>query len=266
MMTTLPAPDSQSGDDLVTDNGELIGAEALREVAQDVRRCFPRPLLHSELVLIDVDPQQLHAFWNLPIADLETARRSLPDREADAPMVLRIIGADGKESFDIEVQGLQNQTYVDVWADERCYRAVLGLRRGDGSIVPLLTSEPAILPSLRREADEAIPETPPEAAVAARADAAPVDGAPVDGPAAAEPPPLELETVLALSSFAMGSEIVQLELNAELRIFGRTKPGSELRLFGRRVSLKPDGSFSISRPLPNGALVMTALLTGGDGD
>ncbi len=255
MTTKLPAPDSQSDDNLVTDTGELTGAEALRDVAQDVRSCFPRPMLRSELVLIDVDPHQLHAFWNVPIADLETARHALPDREADAPMVLRIIGAGGTESFDIEVQGLQNQTYVDIWADERSYRAVLGLRRGDGSIVPLLTSELATLPHLRRGADVAAPDPLPEP-----------EPEPQSELAAAEQPPLELETVLALSSFAMGSENVQLELNAELRIFGRTRPGSELRLFGRRVSLKPDGSFSISRPLPNGALVMTALLTGGDGD
>lgn len=264
MTTTLPAPDSQGDDNLVADDPDLTGAEALRAVAQDVRGCFPRPLLRSELILIDVDPRQLHAFWNLPIADLETARRSLPESEAEAPMVLRIIGAGGTESFDIEVQGLQNQIYVDVWADERSYRAVLGLRRSNGSIVPLLSSEPATLPHLGRGAEVAAPDTPPEPEPAA---AGGTDAAPAEAVAAAEqPPPLELETVLALSSFAMGSEIVQLELNAELRIFGRTKPGSELRLFGRRVALKPDGSFSISRPLPNGALVMTALLTGGDGD
>lgn len=265
MRKALPALGDQEKEIIATDRDELTSPEALRAIAQKVRGSFPRPLLRSELVLIDVDPQQLHAFWNLPVAALEQSRKALPDSEADAPLVLRVSGADGLESFDIEVQGLQNQAYVDVWAEQRCYRGVLGLRRRDGSIVPLLTSEPVTLPNIMRSAEPDEPTAPPER-VATAADA-PADAVPVHtAPASEQPPPLELETVLALSSFAMGSEVVQLEVNAELRIFGRTKPGSELRLFGRRVALKPDGSFSISRPLPNGALVMTALLTGGDGD
>jgi hypothetical protein len=76
------------------------------------------------------------------------------------------------------------------------------------------------------------------------------------------PAPLPLENTLSLSSFALGRETVELEINAELHIFGRTLPGRELQLFGRKVAVHPDGSFSISRPLPNGALIVSALLAG----
>jgi hypothetical protein len=82
------------------------------------------------------------------------------------------------------------------------------------------------------------------------------------GSAADGPAPLPLENTLSLSSFALGRETVELEINAELHIFGRTLPGRELQLFGRKVTVHPDGSFSISRPLPNGALIISALLAG----
>lgn len=80
---------------------------------------------------------------------------------------------------------------------------------------------------------------------------------PSEGP---EPVPLPLENVLTLSSFAVAGGAVEFEINAELHIFGRAKPGLKLQLFGRPVTIRPDGTFSISRPLPNGALVLSVLL------
>jgi hypothetical protein len=39
-------------------------------------------------------------------------------------------------------------------------------------------------------------------------------------------------------------------------VYGRARPGSRLRIFGRPVVLRPDGSFSVRRPLPTGAVVL----------
>jgi hypothetical protein len=81
------------------------------------------------------------------------------------------------------------------------------------------------------------------------------------------PVPLPVENVLSLSSYVLGRNVVDFEINAELHIFGRTKPGSNLQLFGRPVALRPDGTFSVYRPLPNGALVLSILLArNGEGD
>jgi hypothetical protein len=251
-------------------------------------------------------------------------------------MVLRISHDDGGEPFDVEVQGLQGQVYVDIWDAARSYRGSLGLRLADGSLAVLTEGGVATLPALgpvqapsamldvappaygrtfKRGAAKAVAGGP--AALANRPAGAIATGAPGLQPAAGEPlaepfasppteagafdpamlagaqpgaadeatqaeagippwpdtsradgapVPLELENALTLSSFVLGRETVQLEVNAELHVFGRARPGSELKLFGRRVAVRPDGSFSITRPLPNGALVLTALLTGGDGE
>lgn len=328
--------------------------DILRAVAEEVRTAFPRPLSEPELVLIDVDPRHLHAFWNLPLARLEAARAALAgSKDEDAPLVLRLAHADGHAPFDVEVQGLQGQAYVDIWDEERSYRGTLGLRLADGSLAVLIEGGVATLPPTgpsslpaammeitpppfgrlgrQRQAEglvasaapppaappgvapaaapgeplaEPFPPPPTEAGAfepalltaaappdAARTAQSPVGEARVseapvgeaEGTAAAgiagagtaaepampppgapAPTPLELENVLSLSSFVLGRETVQLEVLAELRVFGRARPGSELRLFGRRVAIRPDGSFSITRPLPNGALVLTALLSGGE--
>ncbi|QNT70511.1 hypothetical protein HQ394_15700 [Defluviicoccus vanus] len=60
---------------------------------------------------------------------------------------------------------------------------------------------------------------------------------------------------------------MEFEVNAELHIFGRAKPGLKLQMFGRPVPIRPDGTFTINRPLPNGAVVLSLLLAkNGEGE
>ncbi len=88
--------------------------------------------------------------------------------------------------------------------------------------------------------------------------------APVKEPAHPEPDhgqPAPLEQVLGLSSLELPGRDVLLEVNAELHIFGRSKPNTELTLYGQVVKTRPDGSFSVRRPLPHGAVVLPLLYT-----
>lgn len=376
----------------------VLAPEELRRVAEEVRVAFPRPLRAPQLVLIDVDPRHLHAFWTLDAAAVEDARCQMGDPGRDAAMVLRISETNdnsaAESAFDVEVIGLQGHCYVDIWGETREYRGELGLRRADGGLSTLAgpahvelprlgpaeeitspapvvgdTSPPVFVPpstpstgaaeaspvSVDREPvmhpfpqppstpgaydplalpgiqlqDAGTPEGAPQATTEATAavvpppQAAPEPPEPVrysfpspptepsefvpDGqlggflpddvpvPPEAQVPPAELaasdtpqegaasasepsepvgdhpealplENVLTLSSFALGRESVEFEINAELHIFGRARPGTRLQLFGRPVTLRPDGSFSITRPLPNGALVLSSLLISDDDD
>lgn len=437
--------------------------ETLRQVAEAVRGAFPRPSANCELVLLDVDPRHLHAFWNIPPDQITRLRSEVAAVDEDPPLVLRIaeVSPQGKpiEAFDIEVIGLQGQFYVDIWGDARRYQGTIGLRLPDGALVTLARSNvidlprggvsddntwreialpappaaaaaahtaalshapsftpaatapstsPSLLPS-PAAANETLPVasqavtaqtqptvvTPPIAAErtvtavmppAVAAAAVPVAGvgaplapglqgatsvpssdrgepvpqllpedatvpAPEPGPAASpaiehplapaadeiaaaiarheteavaplapfpyyepeavyepeaakaapevlpseehsgstadsgddapttaaepapaagegpEPIPLPLENVLALSSFAVAGGPVEFEVNAELHIFGRAKPGMKLQMFGRPVPIRPDGTFTINRPLPNGAVVLSLLLAkNGEGE
>jgi uncharacterized protein DUF4912 len=379
--------------------GDVITAETLRQVAEEVRTAFPRPLRAPELVLIDVDPRHIHAFWTIPAATVEAARRALA-AHAEAPMVLRIheLAAPGTEAaaFDVEVVGLQGRRYVDVWGEARRYRGELGLRRPDGTLDPFAGSATVELPPLGPVteyqpaafgdatppsegpnaqtpprpgepvghplplpptepsgfAPERLAAVPPPAGAAGCPPAEATQAAAESGPAVSsmeptlpewsvseppeparhpfplpplhpsefvpealvggflpaaelgserptsdpgggaasheeakpepppsgeapaaevpasssgdEPAPLPLENVVTLSSWVLGRETVEFEINAELHIFGRARAGAQLQLFGRKVTLRPDGSFSITQPLPNGALVLSSLLVDSD--
>lgn len=296
--------------------GEAVSSKKLRQIAEAIRVAFPRPTNERELVLIDVDPRQIHAFWSLPVGAVAVARAEPEGAGEDAPMILRLteIGGEGAPNtfFDVEVVGLQAQSYVHVESDCRRYRGELGLRRPDGVLISMVASNdvelPPAAPAAPVEAESREPVTamlPSDiAAVSVPFFTAPepagqsrvVPGPPVASPGlptgeaqdhrqespppaatgvaaddshrAAHQPPLlptlPLENVLAVSSFAPGSDEVDFEVNAELRVFGRARPGSHLVLFGRPVPLRPDGTFSVVRPLPRGALLLSSLLIGGD--
>ena len=75
-------------------------------------------------------------------------------------------------------------------------------------------------------------------------------------PAAPSAPVAALDPYVNLSSFVNGRSEVDLEVNVELHIYGRAKPGAQLTFQGQRVVLRPDGTFSIRKPLPQGAVVL----------
>ena len=300
------------------------------------------------MVLLDIDPRRLHAYWTLTPAEMAAAHSALGGGTERRPMVLRLHDVAGEGAgapFDVEVQGLQSRQYVDLFEDGRSYEAELGLLRADGSLVCLARSNRVDMPRLspsdnqsfneatpgdfpevpadRPAADEpAMPETEsrdfpevdredldegaerahgaekmveesfPEVAAddleeyAALAQdrldrfADEVPGAPTAEALVQrhEPPPgdsggigegeakagdgaLPLETVMTYSSFEMGRESVDLEVHAEIHVYGRAKPGRKLTLFGRPVALRPDGTFSVRRPLPDGAAVLPLTVT-----
>lgn len=385
------------------DAGGALTAADLRRIGAEITAEAPAPDAGTgpELVLMPVDPWHVHAYWRLGADDLQRARRRLPWPDGHAPLVLRFHdvtpGATLHAPFDIEVTGLTNHRYVDLWQDGRCYQAEIGLRGPDGLIVIAsanridvpragparpaaprrATEQPPAPPRPERppQPDPAPPPRPPEtpplpgpperpgplpgperpvptgaagvplvadavlADYAARADRLeaeiygprPAEGRPAEGrgamgrdaegggaeaaepavpPAAravavgipggpplppgpvpeappaptgeapppapghdggndhggdfpAAPPPRPLESITTASSFVHGQENVALEVNAELHIFGRARPGSHLTLYGQPVAVAEDGTFSVRRPLPHGALVLPLLLSQG---
>lgn len=72
--------------------------------------------------------------------------------------------------------------------------------------------------------------------------------------------PLDLSSaLLSLSSASLGGQAPALELHAELHLHGRVAPGMDLRLWGRRVPVGPDGRFDIRQPIAPEALLLPLL-------
>lgn len=55
-------------------------------------------------------------------------------------------------------------------------------------------------------------------------------------------------------------------LNAELIIYGATEPDASVSIGGRRIKLRPDGSFSFRFALPDGAYQLPAVAVSAEGD
>jgi len=381
------------------DRGKPFSVGELLSIGREIARDFPVVGAETHLRLFDVDPWKAHAFWSISPddavrADTAGEGRSLVLRFVD--QTLPAPGSTVRPAFDIAVEGLSNNWYVDLWSAGGSYVAELGVRTADGEFSPLARSNRVDMPpagpsrslDFRRSdasvSDAAIPAAPavgvppdtdlfrslfpkredprefPDVSISdlnpvsveptipglfpapeGDADApitfiesepAPVAVAPTRACVAATPngddrpfpsvasetvlrfsreagraedhavsavaaplpqavsPPsaavpavpvegrshgggnivspakaLPIESVAALSSFVNGVG-VDFEINAELVIFGRARPGSALSLYGRPVTVADDGTFSVRRPLPQGALVLPLLLSAGNAD
>ncbi|MCU0894179.1 MAG: DUF4912 domain-containing protein [Rhodospirillales bacterium] len=245
-------------------NGALSGAESasvevakaqlarkvLLDASKEVRSSFPRESAGTELVLIDVDPHRLHAFWTIPVALMEDAR--VRPGGAGAAMVLRVFPlANGVTPtgsfFDVEVGGLKGRAYVEIWQPERRYTARLGLRTAGGEFVAFASANEIALPP----AGPAPEPTPP------------AQPAPADEAAAADDPfpqLFDLDAVLPVSSYILAGDRVAFEATAELHIHGHAQPGSTVRLFGREVPVRPDGSFSVVHVLDHDSPLLASIL------
>lgn len=100
----------------------------LRQVAADIRRGFPRPFSRSEVVLVDVDPGRLFAFWNVPLSAYRTAAAAhdLPAGSPQPLLRLTRVGADAATAAeDIPVGGLQSRVYLQAGPPGSVYQLSL---------------------------------------------------------------------------------------------------------------------------------------------
>jgi hypothetical protein len=302
----------------------------LRAISDEIAHEFPLTGEQSGVVLMDVDPHRLHAYWNLWSETLQRAQadfavagqkthlvlrfRELPDQEADA----HHSGMLPLEAFDRELWDAQGHVEVDVRGAGERYEAELGLTADDGGWKSLARSNRVRMPPAGPTPELGM-ETLNVAAALPPAEAAEEGGKPpaadfAEGLPMADDPSLrggpadvlepefpnttrperssEAEftaaqqvevdvppapdtyfeaagfpdlaaTVKGFSSAALSSSALgELEIHAELHVYGRARPGRELFLFGRRVPLAPDGTFDIRRVLDPESLLLPLLMTG----
>jgi hypothetical protein len=133
-------------------SGDALSQDELRAVGEELAAAFPPAVEETEVVLMEVDPHRLHAYWHVTPADLAAARERLGDEAEGASLVLRLHDrtAPGPDhfphpAFDVEVEGESGHRYVELWRDAGLYLAELGLRTGYGRLVGLARSNPVQL-------------------------------------------------------------------------------------------------------------------------
>jgi hypothetical protein len=102
----------------------------------------------SRLVLMDVDPFKVFAYWELLPEDQRVATRRLGRAAASATWVLRFHDvtsalSDGSTEdtwFDVDVDLAPGNWYVNLWAADKRYWVELGPRASNGRFVPVCRS------------------------------------------------------------------------------------------------------------------------------
>lgn len=143
--------------------GGAFSREELRRISEDVAKSFPQALEGTWVVLVDVDPRRLHAYWNVDPQDLEAARRRLGLTGEQPPLVIWFHDAARPDfggidaSIEVQAQELRGRCYVDARGDATTYVADLGLRDADGNLALLARSNPVDVPRAGQRTDESRP-------------------------------------------------------------------------------------------------------------
>ncbi len=125
-----------------------LSREELAAISQELASFFPQPFDETRVVLMLVDPYHVHAYWQIRLDHLDSVRAQIGPGGAHLPIVLRFYDITlidfsrqpAHRSFDVQVNGLQNNWYVDLWEDSKSYVADVGLRKPDGSVAALARS------------------------------------------------------------------------------------------------------------------------------
>lgn len=122
-----------------------------REIEAEV--LSPSPPAFSEIVLLEMNPHRVHAYWHVTPEALMQARR---DHQApNAPLSLWLYGLFGSTLDDDQAAvplhgealgGLTGQRDFESLTGGGVYRAAIGLPLSDGGVVVVASSNPVRLP------------------------------------------------------------------------------------------------------------------------
>jgi hypothetical protein len=227
-----------------------------------------RPAARDRMVLMVRGPHWIHAFWEITPRSIKRAQAALGQEWHAARPYLRLLkiesGMQGSPSErivrEIEVHGGVKNWFIDVREPLRC-RVEIGYLTPSGRFHALGRSNAVSTPAasqgdaldahcggfspennsteLQELFEERLqrPMGPPPAR----------SGSP-------ESPAEEDQSV-----------DFQLEVDAEMIVYGATKPDSYVTLQGEPVKLQPDGTFRVRVEMPNKRQVLPIVASSGDG-
>ncbi|KFI24044.1 DUF4912 domain-containing protein [Nitrosococcus oceani] len=123
-----------------------LSQQELLRISQETRDCFLPPASpdKTQLVLMVVNPYRVYAYWSILNQDLIRAHKKLGIKKS-AQWALRFYDfTAGKlaisSSFEVAIPREAHHWYIDLWADDKCYIAELGLADSEDQFVALARS------------------------------------------------------------------------------------------------------------------------------
>jgi uncharacterized protein len=229
------------------------------------------------------DPYWLHVHWELSSRSIQRAQAAMAEYWHTAKPVIRLMEVSGKgttsttETFirDIVIHGGVNNWYIDVIDPPKAYRVEIGYLASNGRFQGLARSNSVSTPE--PGAHDAMDRTWVDVAENCERIFA------LSGGYSTESSTDELQEVLEerlrrpvgtpLSSrYGVGADPslekdngFKLDVDAEMIVYGSTRPGAHVTLGGEPIKLRDDGTFSVRMSLPERRQVLPVTSSSSDG-
>ena len=250
--------------------GDVPAHEAALKALEQIPE-LPHGYGITRIVIMMVDPDWMHAYWEVTEGALEEARKHLGRDYDTAARVLRVKKVDGLEAdknaheyFDIETGHDVRNWYLRIPQPDTAYQVDIGLMTSKGVFYALASSNVLRIP--RRGMSDIIDEQWTNLDEGYFEKIYALSGGFQVGMGS-----LQLQEMMAeflrgevssgaVGSFALGSGALAarrgrafwLRLGAELIVYGATDPRAKVTLMGEPVKLREDGTFTARYALPDG--------------
>jgi len=102
----------------------------------------------SRIVLMDIDPYSLHAYWEITNIDKKRVLKQFDESSKPPRQIIRVydvtyIHFDGKNAhsyFDIEINRNRGNWYIDLWSSHKSLCAEIGMKSSLGDFHPIARS------------------------------------------------------------------------------------------------------------------------------
>jgi hypothetical protein len=236
----------------------------------------------DRLVLLVRDPYWLQAVWTVTRQSVRRAEAALAEHWHTAQPVLRLLEVDGGQTTssaervarEIEVHGGVTNWYIEVSNPPQRFRAELGYRAANRKFFSLCRSNIVHTPA--PDSGDVIDENWTDVAANYERVYA-LSGGYTEDQQGGELQELFEERLRrpmgnAGSKFGSGAERVlnrhrdlDFHVDAEMILYGRTKPDAKVTLGGEPIKLRPDGSFTVRQPMPDKRQVLPVVASTPDG-
>ncbi len=237
----------------------------------------------DRIVLLVRDPYWLQACWDVTRQSVARAKAALAEHWHSCEPVLRLLHVEAGSTTstservvrEIKVHGGVKNWYIDILDSPNSYRVELGYRADSGRFFVLSRSNVVTTP--RPGSSDAIDENWSDIAEnyekiyalsggyelsAAGGDLQELFEEQLRRPMGS---PLVSRSEGGIAPALRRDKDFHFEVDAELIIFGATKPGSHVTLAGEPVRLRPDGTFTVRLSMPDRRQLLPVVACSRDG-
>ena len=263
---------------------EIEERERLRDLALNNSKPQSSEEAKDRLVLMVRDPFWLHVHWQISRQSVDRVKVSMAENWHNAKPVLRVYHVESSTTTstsenvdrDIEIHGGVNNWYIDVMDPPKTYRVCIGYKAANGRFFPVARSNKVTTP--RPGSNSAVDENWTDLAANCEKVYALSGGYHEDDSIREVKEVLEERLQRPVGSqsttrFGVGAEgslggnngNFQFEVDAEMVVFGATKPNSRVSVAGEPVTLREDGSFTVRLSMPDKRQVLPIVASSEDG-